>query len=411
MTFCWCSLAFFVCFYILLGFLGASSSFLIFFCLEVAGLTLVLKSIEYLQTIGRVLEFKLKEKLLNLLKIPRNDTLKLSIIPGAWVVDFKDTFNDGVSRSMTVIQTFIELKTLFIILVILVSFITLIYKWDIKILSFFSSLINKFLTFLKKKWPNVFIIFSVGFTSRIIVNNYFNVNVFIDYLEPVSIIFYSVFSFFTVFVNGIEFNWNFDRFVKLNSLILSVLKSLKNVTLQDLSFKNLYNFCIYLINFFKNGRDNMPMVGEECSSKVTDLKKDKGMVMKMKNSKGSSSRNNYRATRSSNRLKEKQLKAILSDHDPEIENTKEKNTSVEDHSNISETKQEKKKRLARIIQKRHRDKNSEKYKEINKKYRENNPNYFKEYYEDNKQKIKDKRQNMTDEEKKKDGQNKRSIYR
>jgi hypothetical protein len=45
------------------------------------------------------------------------------------------------------------------------------------------------------------VIFFVGFISRCFINDYYDINVFKEYLTLVSITFYSVFAAFVVFIN------------------------------------------------------------------------------------------------------------------------------------------------------------------------------------------------------------------
>lgn len=55
--------------------------------------------------------------------------------------------------------------------------------------------------FNKSNISKVVIIFSVGLVSRFLVDSYFNINVFIDYLNSISILYYFSMSIFRVFIN------------------------------------------------------------------------------------------------------------------------------------------------------------------------------------------------------------------
>jgi hypothetical protein len=67
-------------------------------------------------------------------------------------------------------------------------------------------LFNTFKIILKRVFTPVnvskaIVIFLVGFISRYFINDYYDINVFKEYLTLVSITFYSVFAAFVVFVN------------------------------------------------------------------------------------------------------------------------------------------------------------------------------------------------------------------
>lgn len=47
----------------------------------------------------------------------------------------------------------------------------------------------------------IIIIFTVGFVSRYLINEYYNINVFTEYCHLISIGFYSIFSIFIVFIH------------------------------------------------------------------------------------------------------------------------------------------------------------------------------------------------------------------
>lgn len=63
----------------------------------------------------------------------------------------------------------------------------------------FKSFINKLFT--PVNFSKVIVIFSVGIISRLLINDYFDTNVFTEYLTYISITFYSVFSVFIVLIN------------------------------------------------------------------------------------------------------------------------------------------------------------------------------------------------------------------
>jgi hypothetical protein len=121
----------------------------------------------------------------------------------------------------------------------------------------FPGLLSKILN--KSNINKILIIFIVGLTSRIIINYIYNINVFIDYFNKVSIIYYILMSTFIVLVHEVVtyFDVNiipsciFDNIkyvMSMNSKVFNYMKSKKNFTISSIS-KKLNN--IYL-DFFTN---------------------------------------------------------------------------------------------------------------------------------------------------------------
>jgi len=72
-----------------------------------------------------------------------------------------------------------------------------------------------FKIFNKKSIIKIFIIFIVGFVIRIIVNYAYNINVFIDYTNIISIIYYYFMALFVVVINEITTQFPFSFFFQL----------------------------------------------------------------------------------------------------------------------------------------------------------------------------------------------------
>lgn len=75
------------------------------------------------------------------------------------------------------------------------------------------NLLNTFGSFFKRSFTKTNIkkalaIFLFGFILRYMINEYYNVNVFIEYLSPISIAFYSLFATFIVFINELFIHIN-----------------------------------------------------------------------------------------------------------------------------------------------------------------------------------------------------------
>ena len=56
----------------------------------------------------------------------------------------------------------------------------------------------------------IFIIFTLGFTSRYMIFYYFDINVFIDFMHPISIGYYACLYTFIVFINELFSHFNFS---------------------------------------------------------------------------------------------------------------------------------------------------------------------------------------------------------
>src|SRR5258708_6243998 len=143
-----------------------------------------------------------------------------------------------------------------------------------------SGLLNKI---FNKSNPNkILIIFIVGFTSRIFINYIYNVNVFIDYFNKISIIYYVLMSMFTVLIHEIitHFNINvipacvFDCCYYTTNLISSMVSyttvafnNIKNLIHINSKIFNTLNFKDFSISSIKNLIKNNPFFND--SNKIS----------------------------------------------------------------------------------------------------------------------------------------------
>ena len=112
--------------------------------------------------------------------------------------------------------------------------------------------------FNKKSIIKIFIIFIVGFIIRIIVNYVYNINVFIDYTNIISIIYYYFMAFFVVTINEVIYQFQFPL-SSFFSYVFSVIKKFPFVNLDDLKLSFLrktINKFIYGSNKICLGPDN-----------------------------------------------------------------------------------------------------------------------------------------------------------
>ena len=96
--------------------------------------------------------------------------------------------------------------------------------------------------FNKKNFLKVIIIFTVGFISRVLVNDFFGINVYFDYLHSVSLIYYALLSIFIVLVHEYLTYVEFNILSSILKIIHTILKySVKNF---DYYCKNIRIFLI-----------------------------------------------------------------------------------------------------------------------------------------------------------------------
>lgn len=67
----------------------------------------------------------------------------------------------------------------------------------------------------------VFLIFSIGYLSRLFIHSYYDVNVFVDFSTTISLVYYSIFSFVVVVVGEVVSYFQLDLFLLLGSFIKS----------------------------------------------------------------------------------------------------------------------------------------------------------------------------------------------
>ena len=92
--------------------------------------------------------------------------------------------------------------------------------------------------FNRQNLTKVFIIFIVGYTSRVLINNMYDINVFKDYTNLISYIYYIVMAFFTMLVH--EFVSYFD------------IVAIPCVNLFTFLRKGINNFILYVYRFFNS---------------------------------------------------------------------------------------------------------------------------------------------------------------
>ena len=61
-------------------------------------------------------------------------------------------------------------------------------------------------TWVRSNFVKIVIVFTIGFSSRFLINFFLGVNVFVEYMHWVSIFYYLNFSCVVIYINSIDFN-------------------------------------------------------------------------------------------------------------------------------------------------------------------------------------------------------------
>jgi apolipoprotein N-acyltransferase len=148
----------------------------------------------------------------------------------------------------------------------------------------FSIIKQKFFLFFRNKifnklnFTKFIIIFTVGFLSRFLVSSFYNINVYLDFLNMISVVYYTFFSGFIVTVHELVENYkislvpnNFYINIKMSfSYIKSFINwnSISSLKLEDFKLSNLNKFVKHIFNnkekitlgneeeIFKNNNNN-----------------------------------------------------------------------------------------------------------------------------------------------------------
>jgi len=111
-------------------------------------------------------------------------------------------------------------------------------------------LLGRILT--KPNLNKIIIIFIAGFISRVLIVYFYNVNVFFEYLNIISILYYSFMSFFIVIVheviNYFEFNIIPAFIIELYSIFVNVIKNILNIGQYLRKTLNSANKLIFSLN-------------------------------------------------------------------------------------------------------------------------------------------------------------------
>lgn len=103
--------------------------------------------------------------------------------------------------------------------------------------------------FTKINLSKVIIIFVVGFTSRLFINYFYGINVFVEFTNIVSLVYYSFMSLFIVFVNEVVIFFEVDFIGAFISLITFCFNS-HYFTLGNSSDNSVKYFSSKSINTF-----------------------------------------------------------------------------------------------------------------------------------------------------------------
>src|SRR5436190_5298953 len=167
--------------------------------------------------------------------------------------------------------------------------------------------------FNKSNINKVLIIFVIGFISRILVNYIYGVNVFVDYLNIISCIYYILFSVVIVTIHEIVgyYDINIIPFKSLNSIIsftkdtliflVKISYNIKiipntNISLEELKLSSLKRIFLYLFNDLKVSKLNYLANYEQENSNSTNKNFIEDLILNRKDkssiSNGSSDTSN-----------------------------------------------------------------------------------------------------------------------
>jgi hypothetical protein len=115
----------------------------------------------------------------------------------------------------------------------------------------------------------ILFLFIVTFSSRILINNFFSINVFEDFLNPISIVYYFSLATFVVFINeNSNFFHNLPSFsqtiININNFILNNFK-VKDLSIKDFNLSNIIEFFKSLfildnkLHIHNNGVESKPV--------------------------------------------------------------------------------------------------------------------------------------------------------
>lgn len=93
--------------------------------------------------------------------------------------------------------------------------------------------------FNKKNLTKIVIIFTIGLSSRMIINNYFNINVFTDLFNSISLIYYFIFACVTVSVHYLVDNFNLSLFPNIFQKLSINFNFMKNIKLKYYSINEI----------------------------------------------------------------------------------------------------------------------------------------------------------------------------
>ena len=136
--------------------------------------------------------------------------------------------------------------------------------------------------FNKKNFLKVIIIFTVGFVSRILVNDYFGINVYFDCLHSVSLIYYALLSIFIVLVHEYLIYVEFNILSSIFKIIHTILKySIKYI---DYYCKNIRILLIRKVfNSYNNSSLSKMYINDSSSSSSKNVELPDSIVNSSKN--------------------------------------------------------------------------------------------------------------------------------
>ena len=202
--------------------------------------------------------------------------------------------------------------------------------------------------FKKVNLKKIFFIFIIGLVSRLVVNNYFEVNVFSDFFNKVSLVYYFLFSCFLVIVNELG-NFSFlpsffSMFLSVNSFLIYCFNFSK-VNFSLFSLSNIRNLFKLLFGSFRGYNyqhvtdniesDSVKSISCNDKDKFIVFEKNKDITPKEVSHNSQGNRGSLRRCRSNSRLRASFLDRDKLSNNSKVSNiTYDNKTENVSHKNI-----------------------------------------------------------------------------
>lgn len=143
----------------------------------------------------------------------------------------------------------------------------------------------------------ILVIFFIGLISRFLVNNYFDINVFKDYLTTISLIYYSTFTCFIVFIHEL---FSYFNIIIIPNFILEAFSWLNNLIKELLVWiiSKIIDKKTYVSNMFSSSRNKHSSHRHSSSNPESSSSRHKSSRHKSSSSHHKSSSSHHKSSSS-----------------------------------------------------------------------------------------------------------------